>query len=235
MITASARLVRMPAKICGSAAGKHDPADPLVRAARRYERAVSISVGSIPRTPSIVFSSTGKMQKKRDERDLLRVADRVQQDDRDRQQRRRRHRAPVLDVRHRRRSAPSARGRSGCRSRRRATTAIAKPSRDPLEARDDVRAELREEPHVLELDEDRRQAAGTSDRLRVHRPELPGDEDRDRHGDLRRRSSASGRRARAHAAASVRCDGCQRSTRRSTAETAKWIATPRKPVASASA
>ena len=29
----------------------------------RYERAVSISVGSIPRTPSIVFSSTGNMQK----------------------------------------------------------------------------------------------------------------------------------------------------------------------------
>ena len=29
-----------------------------------YERAVSTSVGSIERTPSIVFSSTGKMQKK---------------------------------------------------------------------------------------------------------------------------------------------------------------------------
>ena len=52
----------MPAKICGSAAGK------TIRRMRscvgmRNERAVSISVGSIPRTPSMVFRSTGKMQK----------------------------------------------------------------------------------------------------------------------------------------------------------------------------
>jgi hypothetical protein len=62
MITASARLFRMPATICGSADGR------TIRQTRcchgtRYERAVSISVGSIPRTASIVLSSTGNRQK----------------------------------------------------------------------------------------------------------------------------------------------------------------------------
>jgi hypothetical protein len=62
MITASERLVRIPAEIWGAAAGstirriRSRPPSP-------YERAVSTSVGSIPRTPSIVFSSTGKRQK----------------------------------------------------------------------------------------------------------------------------------------------------------------------------
>src|SRR4051812_29150347 len=62
MITASDTLVRMPAAICGDAAGST-----MRRIASRYgmlyERAVSIIVGSIPRTPSIVFSRIGKMQK----------------------------------------------------------------------------------------------------------------------------------------------------------------------------
>ena len=63
MITASERLVRMPATICGRAPGR------TIRRTRssrgiRYERIVSTSVGSIPRTPSIVFSRTGNMQKK---------------------------------------------------------------------------------------------------------------------------------------------------------------------------
>ena len=62
-MTASETLVRMPAKICGSAAGRT-----IRRIASHcetpYDRAVSMSVGSMPRTPSIVFSSTGKRQKK---------------------------------------------------------------------------------------------------------------------------------------------------------------------------
>ena len=61
------------------------------------------------------------------------------------------------------------------------TTAIAKPSADPHQARHDVRAELREEPHVPELDEDRRQPREVV-AVRLHRPQLPGGEDRDRHG-----------------------------------------------------
>ena len=63
MITASERLVRIPAEIWGSAAGKtirliHS------RLGIPYERAVSTSVGSIPRTPSIVLSRIGNRQKK---------------------------------------------------------------------------------------------------------------------------------------------------------------------------
>src|SRR3954471_2797208 len=62
MITASDTLVRIPAAICGDAAGST-----MRRIASRlgmlYERALSISVGSMPRTPSIVFRRTGKMQK----------------------------------------------------------------------------------------------------------------------------------------------------------------------------
>ena len=105
---------------------------------------------------------------------------------------------------------------------------------DPLEARDDVRAELREEPQVLELDEDRRRRREL--RLsRCARPELPR---RARiasgHRDLGARSCSASVRRAAHAAAG-RCDGCQRSTRRSSAVNAKWIAMPRKPVAIASA
>ena len=114
----------------------------------RYERAVSISVGSIARTPSIVFSSTGKMQKNAMNEIFWRVADRVQQDDRDRQQRRRRDRAPVLDVRHRRARGRCARGRAGSRSRRRGRPRSRSPT--PIRSRLGTTCvlELREEPQV---------------------------------------------------------------------------------------
>ena len=60
----------------------------------------------MPRTPSIVLSRIGKRQKNAMNDDLLLVAD-PQQDDRDREQRRRRHRSPVLDVRHRPQARPA--------------------------------------------------------------------------------------------------------------------------------
>ena len=77
MITASERLVRMPAKICGSAAGK------TIRRMRscggmRYERAVSISVGSIAAHAVDRVQQHREDAEEGDERDLLAVADRVQ-------------------------------------------------------------------------------------------------------------------------------------------------------------
>ena len=91
-----------------------------------------------------------------------------------------------------------------------ARRAIAEAEQDPLEARDDVRVELREEPQVLELDEDRRRAAGTSGRRRCTVHELPGDEDRDRDGDLGGDLERRGRSG-ALTRPPIRCDGCQRS------------------------
>src|SRR6266508_6110538 len=81
---------------------------------------------------------------------------------------------------------------------------------DALETRHDVRAELREEPQVLELDEDRRQARELR-RVQVYGPHLPRREDRDGHRDLR---SDLGGPITAHGI-STRCDGCQRNARRS--------------------
>ena len=106
MITARERLIRMPAMICGRAAGR------TMRRTRScrgmpYERAVSISVGSMPRTPSIVFSSTGKMQTNAMNSTFWRLPIECSEHDRDRQQRRRRHRAPVLDVGHREHAGPA--------------------------------------------------------------------------------------------------------------------------------
>src|SRR5207248_3324167 len=101
---------------------------------------------------------------------------------------------------------------------------------DPLQARHDVRPELGEEPHVLEPDEDGREAREVP-RLRVRRPELPAREQRHRHRDLGRHLERQ-----VAAAAHVeptRCDGCHCSPRRSIAEETRWIATPRNPVASA--
>ena len=183
MITASARLVRIPATICGSAAGSTSR---RIRSRRGmpYERAVSISVGSIPRTPSIVFSRIGNRQKKAMNATFCLLPMACSSTIEIGSKRRRRHRAPVLDVRHRQRSAPTARARSGCRARRRATAAIPKPSEDPLQARHDVRAELGEEPEVAELDEDRREPREVL-RVGARRPALPGGEDRERDGDLR--------------------------------------------------
>src|SRR5262249_650964 len=61
----------------------------------------------------------------------------------------------------------------------------------------------------------------------------PGDEDRDRNGDL----GGDLQRLVGPVAHPVdtRCEGCQRRIRRSSADSAKWIPTPRKPIASAMA
>ena len=108
----------MPATICGSAAGRtsrriRSSARHPVRARRVDQRRVD------PAHAVDRVQQHREEAEEGDERDLLPVADVVQQDDRDRQQRGRRHRAPVLDVRHRQRRASSARARSGCRARRR--------------------------------------------------------------------------------------------------------------------
>src|SRR5262249_52764694 len=103
--------------------------------------------------------------------------------------------------------------------------------RDPLEAGHDVLAELREEPHVPELDEDRRQARELR-RAQMDRVCLPRGEDGERHRDLQ--PDLERAVARRHVPATL-CDGCQRRARFSTIENAMWMATPRKPVASASA
>ena len=234
MITASERLVRMPATICGSAAGQHDPADPLVRRdavrARRLDQRRVDPAHAVDRV-----QQHREEAEERDERDLLQVADRVQQDDRDRQQRRRRHRAPVLDVRHRRSMRAQRERPSGMPSAMPSDDGDREAERDPLEARDDVRAELGEEPHVLELDEDRRQPR----ELRVvalrRSRACQASEERERHGDLGARSSAPLYGARAHARLRpLRRDAsAARAARAPT--TTRWIATPRKPVASASA
>ena len=223
----------MPAKICGQRRGQDDAADrsrprDAVRARRVHQRRLD-AAHAVDRV-----QQDREEAEERDERDLLRVADRP------------RSRTIEIGISAgggiaRQYSmcgiatrAPSARARAGSRARRR--------GRRRWRSRAAMRSRLGttfvpncgEEPELLELDEDRRQPRELRV-VRVHRPELPGDEDQDGHRDL----GADPERpvgARAHrSAASVRCEGCQRSTRRSTAAIAKWIATPRKPVASASA
>src|SRR3712207_8615134 len=61
-----------------------------------------------------------------------------------------------------------------------------------------VRVELREEPQLLELDEDRRQAREV-DVARAGAPDLPRDEDRDRHRDLEPEDRKSTRLNSSHA------------------------------------
>src|SRR5581483_3918483 len=138
--------------------------------------------------------------------------------------------APVLDVRHRR-CAPDPREAERDPERDPEDDRDREPEADALEAGQDVGAELGEEPEPAELDQDRRRPR----ELRIvgrHRPQLPAGEHRDRHrdlgGDLRAPVEAW-----AHRAAVLRCEACQRSTRCSARETAKWIATPSSPVATA--
>ncbi len=106
------------------------------------------------------------------------------------------------------------------------TTPIVKPR--PMRSRLGTTfvAELREEPHLLELDEDRRQARKLR-RVGVHRPGLPRGEqrerDRDLGGDLQGVVGAA-----AHWFAS-RCDGCQRSTLRSAADETRWMSDAEEP------
>ena len=80
----------------------------------------------MPRTPVDRVQQDREQAEEGDERDLLHVADVVQQDDRDRQQRGRRHRPPVLDVRHRQLRAQRE-SPIGIPSATPATTAIPKP------------------------------------------------------------------------------------------------------------
>ena len=146
----------------------------------------------------------------RDECDLLLVED-PQQHDRDREECRRRHRSPVLDVRHRPQARPA---READRNPQAHTgdDCDTEAEGDPFQAGEHVRPELGEEPQILELGENRRQAW----ELRVvgrRRPQLPGGEDQDRDGDLRA-DDEDPIRARAHGS-STRCEGCQRKARRS--------------------
>ena len=100
MITASERLVRMPAAIWGIAAGRTSRRI-RSRLGTLKERAVSSSRRVDRPHPVHRVQEYREEAEERDERHLLDVADGVQKDDRDREKRRRRHRPPVLDVRHR--------------------------------------------------------------------------------------------------------------------------------------
>ena len=185
-------------------------------------------MGSIPRTPSIVFSRIGKTQKKAMNETFWTLP---------------------IECRSTTEIGSSA-GGGIARQNSMCGIAASRPQRerpsgipsampdhdrdpeaehDPLEARHDVRAELREEPQVAELDEDRRQAREVL-RLGMDGPGLPADQQGDRDRDLGRDLE---RRRGPDAHSTLRCDGCQRNARRSTPVMARWIATPRKPVASA--
>src|SRR5439155_8596564 len=173
----------------------------------------------------------GEEAEEGDEGHLLRVPDRMQEDDRDRQQCRRRHRAPDLDVRHRRPACP------GKESERNAEGDAehdcdreAEP--DALEARDDVLVEVCEEPQLSKLDGDRRRPRELH-RVCARGPELPAHHDRDRDGDLGGGPPETVG-ASAHNAAR-RWEGCQRSALRSTALKARWMTSPSAPVATARA
>src|SRR5438552_1473694 len=155
----------------------------------------------------------------------------MQEHDRDRQQRRRRHRAPDLDVRHRRPACPGQEPeRDAEGDAEHDCDREAEP--DALEARDDVLVEVREEPELAELDRDRRRPRELH-RVRARGPKLPARHDRDRNADLRG-GPPEPVRARTHKAAN-RWEGCQRSALRSTALKSRWMARPSAPVATASA
>ena len=193
MITASERLLRMPAAICGAAAGRTSR---RIRSCHGmpYERAVSTSVGSIPRTPSTVFSSTGKKQKKAMNEIFCRFPIECRSDDRDRQQRRRRHRAPVLEVRHRHLARKRRRARAGRRARsRRRRRSRSRPR--------SVRGSGRRARRTARTATCRWNSTRIVDRrgnlidcaCTVHSCQAA--EDRERDGELRRRPSRCGRRA----------------------------------------
>src|SRR5918992_1342509 len=209
---------------------KHEPPDPLapghaVRPRRLDQRRVD-AAHTVNRV-----QQDREQAEERDERDLLAIVDRMEQDHRDRQQGRRRHRPPPFDVWHRPETCPPrhAKRNPECDAD---DDCDRETEQDALEARDDVRAELREQPHLLELDEDRRQSRELR-RLRPHGPELPRTENRERNRNLRADPERLVR-PRAHTR-SIRCEGCHRRAQRSSPANAKWIAMPRKPVASANA
>ena len=118
--------------------GKHEHAGSRSRRGMLYDRAVSISVGSIPRIPSIVLRRIGNRQKKAMNDDLLEVADRRAG------ARSRSATAPAAASRASTRRAassrrrPSARARSGSRARSRPRRRDPEAQQDPLEAGDDI-------------------------------------------------------------------------------------------------
>src|SRR6188472_2388708 len=120
----------------------------------------------------------------RDERDLLQVPDRVEQEHRDRQKRGRWHRPPVLDVRHRELPGPQRHPERDA-DRDADRRADPEPEQDAHQARDEVAPELLEHPEVVELLQDLRRRRPEL-AVRRARPELPDHDDRDRDGDLRR-------------------------------------------------
>ena len=201
----------MPAKICGSAAGSTSR---RIRSRRGtpYDRAVSISVGSIPRTPSIVFSSTGKRQKKAMKEIFCAFADRAA--------------ARTIEI-------GSSAGGGIARQYSMCGIASAAPQR-----READRDAERDADDDRDREAERRSARGSARRsCRTARRatccwkstrivDSRGNFDRVRAAPSRAATRAGSRaaprsraaifsaavRARAHAAAS-RCDGCQRSAR----------------------
>ncbi len=172
------------------------------------------------------------MQKNAMNDDLLPIADGVEQHDRDRQQRRRWHRAPVLDVRHRPEPAPTRERPIGTPS------AIAHERRDG-----ESQAPMRCEARIRRASRTARRAtgagtrrgssrgAGTSDRARAPSTVATPPGSRSARRSPRRssrRGSAVTRPPRAVTDASAGRAARYVVKRR-------WIATPRKPVASASA
>ena len=178
-----------------------------------YERAVSISVGSIPRTPSIVFSRIGNRQKKAMNeifwRSPIEWSRRIEIGSRAGGGMARHHSMCGIASIRPQRERPSGIPMDQAEEHRHARSRLRS-----VQARDDVRANCekshmsRNSTRIVESRGKRGSSAWT-----VHA--CQADEDEQRHGDLRgdlSRVVAPGSRA------SGRCDGCQRSALRSTAE-----------------
>src|SRR5215216_5402084 len=224
-ISASDKLVRIPAKIRGLAAGSITRRI-LSRGEIPYTRVVSRSVGSTLVTPSIVFSRIGQRQTKAMMKIFIELP------------------TPIT------RMANGSSAGGGIARKNSTMGAAARPRRQPqeqpgpdrhhhrdpvagrhaLEARHHVAAHPLEHPGVLEGGEDvseRREVVG----LAAGRQDAPQDQHQDRHRHL----EAPGQPALlpgGHAAVSPgRWDGCQWSTRRSASTKIVLRARPRIPVA----
>ena len=127
MITASERLVRIPATICGAAAGQHEPPDPL--APRDAVRARGLEQRRVDAAHAVDRVQQDREQA--EEGDERRPSARCRSSGAGRS---RSAAAPAAASRASTRcaasprAAPSARGRSGCRARCRRRRAMPKPS-----------------------------------------------------------------------------------------------------------
>ena len=105
---------------------------------------------------------------------------------------------------------------------------------DPLEARDDVPCRTGRRATGAGTRRGSSTSRGNFAVVCARRPELPGEQDRERHRDLGADLRARGTRARSSAAAPAATGASAARAARSHVN-ARWIARPRKPVASASA